>query len=110
MRIKLMLLATVLLAACAPYKMDIRQGNLVTPEARERLKLGMTHTQVRALLGTPLVEDPFHPDRWDYVYYLEQAREQVANQRMTLYFQGDKLARIDDGGMPPVASTGGSKP
>lgn len=110
MRISLLLLAAILLAACAPYKMDIRQGNLVTQEQRERLKLGMTHTQVRALLGSPLVADPFHPDRWDYAYYLEHAREQVASQRMTLYFQGDKLTKIDDAGMPALATAGGNKP
>ncbi len=104
------MLAAVLLAACAPYKMDIRQGNLVTPEQRERLKLGMTHTQVRALLGSPLVADPFHPDRWDYAYYLEHRRDIVANQRMTLYFQGDKLARIDDAEMPPKTPNGGNTP
>ena len=106
MRITLLLLTALLLAACAPYKMDIRQGNLVTPEARERLKPGMTRTQVRALLGTPLVSDPFHPDRWDYEYTLEHGRKLVTSQRMTLYFEGDKLARIDDSNMPPLAGEG----
>lgn len=110
MRISLLLLAAALLAACAPYKMDVRQGNFVAPDARERLKLGMTHTQVRALLGTPLVADPFHPDRWDYVYSLEQAREPVDKQHMALYFQGDKLIRIDDAGMPPLVSGGANRP
>lgn len=110
MRIGILLLAATLLAGCAPYKMDIRQGNLVTPEQRERLKLGMTHNQVRALLGTPLVADPFHPDRWDYAYQLEHRREQVASQHMTLYFQGDKLVKIDDADMPPPAPNGGNKP
>ena len=106
MRISLLLLTALLLAACAPYKMDIRQGNLVTPEARERLKTGMTRTQVRALLGTPLVAVPFHPDRWDYEYSLEHARKLVTSQRMTLYFQGDKLIRIDDANMPPLNGAG----
>ncbi len=116
MRITLYLALVLLVAACAPYKMDIRQGNLVTPEQRERLKLGMAHSQVRALLGTPLVADPLHPDRWDYVYTLEHKRELVASQRMTLYFQDDKLTRIDDADMPPLpatpapASAGGAKP
>ncbi len=110
MRISLLLLAAVLFTGCGPYKMDIRQGNLVTPDQRERLKLGMTHTQVRALLGSPLVADPFHPDRWDYVYYLEHRREKVASQRMTLYFQGDKLTKIDDAEMPPPAANGENKP
>jgi outer membrane protein assembly factor BamE len=110
MRIRFILLAAVLLAGCAPYKMDVRQGNFITPETRERLKVGMTRNQVRVLMGTPLVADPFHPDRWDYVYSLEHAREQVASQRMTLYFQGEKLARIDEAAGQPTAVSGGKKP
>ena len=107
MRVKLLLVAVLLLTACAPYKMDIRQGNLITPEAREKLKVGMTRTQVRALFGTPLVSDPFHPDRWDYVYSLRQENKLVVSQRMTLYFDGDKLTRIDDASMPPLPPAAG---
>jgi len=112
MRVKLLfVLAAVLLAgACTPYKMDIRQGNLLRPEAREKLKVGMTRTQVRVLLGTPLVEDPFHPDRWDYVYTLEHDRKPEENQRLTLYFQGDKLIRIDNASMPPLPAANGAPP
>ncbi len=111
MRVVLLLAGVLLVSACAPYKMDIRQGNLIRPEAREKLKVGMTRTQVRALLGTPLVEDPFHPDRWDYVYTLEHKREVADSQRMTLYFQGDKLIRIDNANMPPLppAANGGAQ-
>ena len=109
MRTKLILLSAVLLSACnyvsvpllTPYKMDIRQGNLVTPEMRGKLKLGMTKQQVNYVLGTPLVNDVFHPDRWDYDYRLAHQGKEVEKQRMTLYFEDDKLARIDDSGMPP---------
>jgi len=117
MRIKLLFVLAALLAAtgCAPYKMDIRQGNYLTPEQRERLKVGMTRTQVRALLGTPLVADPFHPERWDYVYTYEHRKERLLSERMTLYFEGEKLARIDNANMPPLPSPAqaggeGSKP
>ncbi len=104
MHINLIFLA-LLLASCSglsmpsvsPYKMDIHQGNLLTPAMREDLKLGMTKQQVRYLLGTPLVNDAYHGDRWDYVYRLEQGRKLVDKQRLTLYFGGDKLAGIDDG-------------
>ncbi len=114
----LLLCAMMIMAlpACAPYKMDIRQGNLVTPEARARLKLGMTREQVRVLLGQPLVSDQFHPERWDYVYRYEHKRQLEANQRMTLYFKNDALVRIDDSHMPPLAAsapsatTGGNTP
>ncbi len=95
------------LAACS-YKMDIRQGNLVTPEQREKLKVGMTRSQVQTVLGTPLIKDPFHPDRWDYLYRLEHDKKLVQQARMTLYFKGDNLARIDDGNTlnPPEAAKG----
>jgi outer membrane protein assembly factor BamE len=113
----ILLLAFLALAACSEYKMEIRQGNLVTPDIRRNLKTGMTQAQVRLLLGTPLVADPFHPDRWDYVYRLEQEGRLVEQQRMTLYFKGDNLIRIDDSHMPalpasavPAASTEGSQP
>ncbi len=91
------LLFLLALAACSSYKMDIRQGNLVTSEQREKLKVGMTRSQVQTVLGTPLIKDPFHPDRWDYVYLLEHDKKLVQQARMTLYFKGDSLARIDDG-------------
>lgn len=107
MRTKLILFS-MLLSSCSyvsvpllsPYQMDIRQGNFVTPEMRDKLKLGMTKQQVRYVLGTPLVFDAFHADRWDYVYSLKQNGKVVEKQRMTLYFDGDSLARIDDAGMP----------
>jgi len=100
MRIKIMLFSVLLLSAalsaCTPYKMDIRQGNYVTPEMREKLKVGMTKQQVRYVLGTPVVSDVFHGNRWDYVYSLEQERKVVERQSMTLYFEGDVLTRIVD--------------
>jgi outer membrane protein assembly factor BamE len=105
MRITL-ILASVLLASCSglstpllsPYKMDIRQGNYVTPEMREKLKLGMTKQQVRYVLGTPMIADAFHGSRWDYPYRLEQRGKMVEKQQLTLYFDGDNLARVEDSG------------
>ncbi|MDD2916131.1 MAG: outer membrane protein assembly factor BamE [Gallionella sp.] len=81
----------------APYKMDIRQGNYITAEMREKLKIGMSKSQVHYVLGTPMISDAFHGNRWDYVYRLEQGGEIAEKQRLTLYFEGDNLARIDDG-------------
>jgi outer membrane protein assembly factor BamE len=105
-----LIIAALLLASCSgcsiphltPYKMDIRQGNFVTPEMREKLKLGMSKQQVRYVLGTPLVIDAFHSNRWDYVYSLAQHGKPVEQQRLTLYFEGDNLVRIQDG-LPPAA-------
>lgn len=103
MRIKIVLLS-LLLASCgsistptlSPYKMDIRQGNFVTVEMRDKIKVGMSRAQVRYALGTPMISDVFHGNRWDYVYRLEQKRELVDQQRLTLYFDGEHLVRIDD--------------
>jgi outer membrane protein assembly factor BamE len=107
MRFKIILLS-LLLASCGnislldsipmptSYKMDIRQGNFVTAEMREKIKLGMSKSQVRYVLGTPMVSDVFHANRWDYVYRLEQKARLVEQQRLTLYFENDNLTKIDD--------------
>lgn len=112
MRIKL-IVVSVLLVSCnemtmpklpsfTAHKMEINQGNMVTPEMRHKLKLGMTRLQVQTILGTPLVNDAFHASRWDYVYRLEKKGKLLEKQRMTLYFEGDNLTRIDDGNMPAL--------
>jgi outer membrane protein assembly factor BamE len=113
MRFKIILLS-IMLASCdslsvpllKPYKMDIRQGNYVTAEMRDKLKVGMTQAQVRYVMGVPLIKDAFHSNRWDYVYRMERDHELVEQQRLTLYFEGDNLSRIDDSGLtvPPAAS------
>lgn len=112
MRIKLFILfSAVLLASCSrlstpglgilrPYKIDIQQGNLITPEMREKIQLGMSSAMVRSILGTPLVSDSFHANRWDYVYSLEKDGTPVGKQRLTLYFKDEHLVRIDDSHMP----------
>jgi outer membrane protein assembly factor BamE len=98
----ILILFSLMFASCAagltPYKMDIRQGNLVTPDMREKLKIGMSKLQVRYVLGTPTINDPFHGNRWDYVYRLERGGQAAEKQDMTLYFEGDNLARIEEGG------------
>ncbi len=110
MRIKLIAIS-VLLASCssmsmpklpslAPHKIEVQQGNLITPEMRDKIKVGMSTAMVRSILGTPLINDIFHPKRWDYVYSLEKGGKLVEKQRMTLYFDGERLTRIDDNNMP----------
>lgn len=97
------------LPSFAAHKIEIQQGNLVTPEMREKIKVGMSAAIVRSILGTPLINDPFHAKRWDYVYILEQGGKMVERQRLTLYFDDEHLARIDDSNMPtlvaPVSAT-----
>ena len=94
----------VLVAACSyvpripgitPYKMDIQQGNYVSQEMVAQLKPGMTREQVRLILGTPLVTDIFHADRWDYVYWREAPNGKREERRVALFFSADnKLERI----------------
>ena len=104
MRIQIVLVS-LLLAACnsshwpgfSSYKLEIRQGNLITQDMRARIKLGMTQTQVKAALGAPLINDAYHANRWDYFYSLEQQGKVVESQRLTLYFdKKNLLSRIDD--------------
>ena len=78
-----------------PYRMDIRQGNLVSQEMAAQLKPGLTKDQVRFILGTPLLTDIFHADRWDYVYRLQSGRSDAQQRRLVVYFQDGKLVRVD---------------
>ena len=98
--------------------MDVEQGNVVTPEQRAQVQLGMGRREARFVLGSPLVEDPFHADRWDYVYSLRDgATGTVDQQRLSLFFKDDLLVDIrhDPGGITtekvnsqaPDAATGG---
>lgn len=107
MRIKIIFLA-LMLASCAlkPYKMDIHQGNLITAEMRAKLKLGMSKQQVRYALGTPLINDAFHGNRWDYVYRHEHGGKIVEQQRLTLNFLDNSLQSIDDGTLAVQANPG----
>jgi len=112
------------LPTLTPYKMDIQQGNVVTQEMVEKLKPGMTPAQVRFILGTPLVVDAFHKDRWDYVYRFSKAGTLQESRRIVIVFQDDKLARIEgdvvsakpgsatEGGVTiaPVPGAAGAKP
>ena len=87
---------STLISGCEPHRIDIQQGNAVKPEMAEKLKIGMTRKQVVFLLGTPSLSDPFHQDRWDYIYYLKPGNRDVKYSRLTLYFENDKLVKIDD--------------
>ncbi|OGS92449.1 MAG: hypothetical protein A2Z95_08355 [Gallionellales bacterium GWA2_60_18] len=103
-----LILFSILLSSCsylnvpvlAPYKMDIRQGNYVTPEMREKLQTGMTKAQVRFVLGTPMINDAFHGNRWDYAYRLAQRGKLVEKQHLALYFEDDRLVRAEEDGKP----------
>lgn len=80
--------------AITPYRINIVQGNFVSREAVSQLREGMTRDQVRFLLGTPLLTDVFHADRWDYYFsFRRDSRPVVQSRQFTVYFEGDKLVR-----------------
>lgn len=71
----------------SPYRPDIQQGNVVIESTLNQLKPGMSQEQVRFILGSPLLLDPFHPNRWDYVYRYQTGQGQVENSRITIVFK-----------------------
>ena len=86
------ILAFLLSGCLSVYKVEIQQGNVVTQEMIDKLRPGMTPSQVRFVMGTPLITDPFHPDRWDYYYYLRRSNETAGeSQRVTVVFKNDVL-------------------
>ena len=86
--------ATLLVAACAVHKVEVQQGNVIEEKNVAQLKPGMTRKQVRFLMGTPLVEDPFHHNRWDYIYSLRIEGKLEMQARVTMFFDGDTLVRV----------------
>jgi outer membrane protein assembly factor BamE len=90
------LLAALGLCACV-YRMDVQQGNLLDAQDVDQVEVGMTRSQVRFLLGTPMVTDAFDKDRWDYVYSLRRGHERkVTRRHLVVWFEGDKVARIEE--------------
>ncbi len=86
----------LLLSACSVHKIDIQQGNVITQEMFEKLKIGMDKMRVEMTLGTPLIVDPFHRDRWDYVYIYEAGNtDEHQSAHLTVYFENDQLTKID---------------
>ena len=82
------------------YKIDINQGNFVTQDAVEKLKVGQTKSQVRLLLGTPLVADAFHADRWDFVYRFESGGKVREEHKFMVAFKDDKLTQWTGAELP----------
>ena len=86
-----------------PYRIEIQQGNYVSQEMVSQLRQGMTKEQVRFILGTPMVTDIFHSDRWDYVYWREAPSGARETRKVTVLFEQGQLARVDG----DVAPSGG---
>jgi outer membrane protein assembly factor BamE len=93
-----------------PYQIDIQQGNEVTQAMLDQLKPGMTPAQVRFVLGTPLVVDPFRADRWDYVLRVEKAGREIDKRRVTVVFQDGGLKGVETGTSVGAAAKDGGTP
>ncbi|MDT8893558.1 outer membrane protein assembly factor BamE [Halomonas sp. I1] len=109
--------ALTLISGCSyfgVYKRDLAQGNLVTADMAEQLQPGMTRQQVVNLMGSPMLEAPFDAQQWDYVYRLDKAYSGIEQRRLTLTFQGNRLADIERHGdfsrPPSVANERGIGP
>ena len=86
----------VLLVSGCAYKPDVQQGNTFDQEMVSQLKVGMTPQQVIFIMGTPLLKDPFHNKRWDYLYTYTEGYKLPTRKLLTLYFENGLLAKIDD--------------
>lgn len=93
-------IATLLATGCSVYKLDVPQGNVVTQEMVDMLRPGMSKRQVAFLLGTPLVTDPFHQSRWDYVYSFRPGRGEPKLRHFAVFFQDGKLVRTEGNPWP----------
>ena len=108
MRTLFILVAIGTLSACGfvgfpgVYKIDVEQGNIVTQEMADQLKPGMSRRQVRFILGTPLVEDTFNQDRWDYPYVKRNGNNILSEALLTVVFDGDTLLTVTGDYLPPA--------
>jgi outer membrane protein assembly factor BamE len=92
---RLALLLPLALAACV-YRIDVQQGNLLKDKDVLQVEVGMTRSQVQFLLGTPMIADSFHRDRWDYAYYLRKGRSSDVQRRwVVVYFENDRVSKVD---------------
>lgn len=93
-------LALLAASACTVHRLDLRQGNYLTAELVEQLETGMTREQVRFLLGSPLAASSFHPERWDFVYYLDSRYRENQRTYLVVWFDGDVVERIETRDLP----------
>ena len=85
------------------YRVEIQQGNVINAEQIEKITPGTSRNEVRFILGTPLIEDPFHAERWDYFYSLDPAKgELVTKYRLSVWFENDQVLRtvVEGAGLP----------
>ncbi len=111
-RVSALALLAMFISGCGlHYVPDVRQGNVVEAEQVGRLAPGMTRQNVLTIMGTPLIQDPFHADRWDYYYAFRPEGGELSEQRhVAVYFQGNVLTRVDDQRLGPSAENAEQSP
>ncbi|MFZ2290453.1 MAG: outer membrane protein assembly factor BamE [Halopseudomonas yangmingensis] len=82
------------------YKIDVQQGNVITQDMVDQLRPGMTTRQVRFIMGSPLIQDTLHPNRWDYLYSLQAGHSTRTQERISLFFENDRLAGLSGDFVP----------
>ncbi len=96
MRLIALLAVALLLSGCSfPYRIDVQQGNYVPEDVAAKVQVGMTKPQVRALLGTPLLNDIFHGNRWDYFFSSVKGGKTEERTRFSVFFENDKVVRFE---------------
>ncbi len=95
------LLLLLLTAGCESllpsfYTVPVRQGNYIDPATVKQLQPGMNRQHIQRLMGTPLITDPFHQNRWDYYYQYGKGNKITEQRRVTLFFSGDTLSRVEE--------------
>lgn len=96
--LSLLTAAILVTAGGCVYQAALSQGNFLKQEELDQVEVGMTRNQVRFLLGTPMVDDPFHHDRWDYIYFLRVGRQDATFKRwVSIYFADNNVSEIVDG-------------
>jgi outer membrane protein assembly factor BamE len=102
--------ACAVLTGCV-YKIEVQQGNYVTQDAVAKMKAGMTKSEVRQALGTPLLVDVFHSDRWDYYFSQEKSRKREESKRFSVFFKDDKVVSFGGTNQPAAPPpVGGPRP
>jgi outer membrane protein assembly factor BamE len=89
--------SSLFLAACSAFSIhhvDVQQGNALEPKDIDQLEVGMTPAQVRYLLGEPMIDDSYHANRWDYVYYYDPGKGPVEERKLTVFFDGGQVIKI----------------
>lgn len=105
-----LLAIALLMGGCAIHKPDVQQGNIMEPENLAQLHVGLTKKQVQFLMGTPMIQDPFHPERWDYIYWLRVYNHKPVQHRVTVFFDNDVVSRLEPVGIDLPAPAAPASP